>query len=196
MEMIEVFSFDELDKDVQRDVINKFINDTEYYEDCDWIEDKYNERLKEFGFFDIKWEYNVGFCQGDYARFTAKVSWDDVILFLREFEDDTIRRVITLIECEKVNVWGDVHNIYRCSSSVHFEYDINVDDEDEFEKLDEFMNWFIGEYHDAFLDFVNEIEREFRKDVEEELLYQISDEYIIENIKANEYRFLKDGKMI
>ena len=193
----KIYEFHELDITTQRKVIDGFIADGIFDEDCDYLEDEYVDRLSSFGIDDVKLEYSVGFCQGDYASFNGNIGWDDSVTFLKSFDDldGEIDEICKLIDSEKINLWGEICN-NRYSMELELEYEIDVDDEDEFRILDDMVYKFIEKYKYRILEGLYGIANEFYDKCRDEYLYQISDRYIIDMIESNEYRFFEDGRVV
>lgn len=179
---IDVYTFDELDKTIQKKVIDR-MRETEV--DSEWdsfILDEKKDELEKYGFNDIKIYYSGFGSQGDGACFIAKVHNFKPIVN-SEFCKDMPKEIKRLIDDVDVTMEIKHKSNYMHSRSVTFDYssydnEAFIEFEDKFEKC--YVSWCDALYKE--LDNAYDIET--------------SDETVKSTIEANNYEFDVKGKLI
>ena len=191
VETRKIFIFDELSQEAQEKAIEYFRNCKQ--QDGDllmFFSDNVVEQLKEKGWNDVKLQYSLSCCQGDGLSFSGKLNlrW-----FLEnEYSHKLPKYKINAI-CEYIySVHSKGNTGHYCyASENHIEYDENYQDNIERKNLDKLWQDVLSEIKISYMALC----RKFEKQGYDEIDYQLSDECIKEDIQANEYEFLENGKL-
>lgn len=167
IKQIEVFEFSELDKEVQKKVINHFRNDG-YFDNPQYLKEVMTEKLKEelekAKMVEVEkpeLHYSLSYCQGDGAMFTGKFEWNGWTVKI-EHRGHYYHERSTNIDMTKDTEEGEVY--------------ASVDELEHFEEK-------------VYIPICLELKKVGYSVVDEEY----SEEYITDLIEVNDYTFRKDG---
>lgn len=193
---VETFTFDEL-SDKAKEVARKWYKECGYG-DPEHIQEMFEQDLENFFFFPMENVYFcLGYCQGDGVAFTGTIDFDALmkwkggepgLLKNRAY----IRQLIRKLSRSNVYLSGKVTHFghyYHWNSM-----DVKVEGENQTGPLTEKQETWIGELTNCLQDLVKELSKKLEKIGYEEIEYQDSDEVVDDNIRANEYKFTKEGK--
>lgn len=159
----------------------------------------WQEKLKKLGFLKPQIFYSISYSQDDGASFTCKyVDYDLLIDNYKEQMQLTSREIkaIKYISeyygldgyiIRKQSYYCHEHTVQFCQDYGYLDSDCKRVDRfiyNTMEKLENFIDQLI-------LSISKEIFNDLKKDYE----YYLSDEYIMEIIKINDYQFLENGKI-
>ena len=176
MKIIEtkVYEFDELPEDIQQKVLKKeYACNVDHSSWCDGTLEDWTDKLQELGFEDVKILYSGFHSQGDGACFTCER------IDFNKYKDGVYRDLD--ISCKITHS----HNYYFASSTrvgVESGDEISLEKHLEIEADIEQMRYDLGNQN--------------YKDLRENYDYLTSKEAIIETIKANEWTFTLEGRMM
>jgi len=184
---VKTYQFDELEKDIQEKVIEKYayIN-VDYDEWDDFILEEWTSKLESLGYKDVRIYYTGFYSQGDGACFVAEVEiekWIKAHKAGRKFQK--------LLAELKSGCWASItithsgNYYYSTSTTVNYEGQLELSDK-AYGQLEEVARWVEEEREN--------LGKEIYRDLEKEYEYLTSGEAIIETIKANGYKFLKNGE--
>lgn len=185
----KVYNFEELSQEAKQVVIERYRNNTTevfldmFQEDC-------IEAIQEAGFSgDIKLQYDLGYSQGDGLSFSCDyfTKLNEVFAeVLGEGKNKTIDCIIN--NCSFVLKSNEGKYCFASKGDLDFYFDnyqVNFTDsniESVVEKVREKLE-------NIYVDLCKDLEKRGYAEIE----WQNSDEYIEEEIKANEYEFTKEG---
>lgn len=209
-EIINVYKFDELSKEVQEKAINKYRESIEWSIESEDITSNFKYTLDELGLPTDDVEWSLSHCQGDGVAFYGYVDMPRVARRLLEGESLELYK---LIEAEGLTIEA---KLYRNSFGYHYshyntmEVEISGDsDETVMENLYPELEYETDEYAEKLIKIENlfsELESKILEDAKdvsikleregyEHIDYINSDEYIKEIIEANDYEFTADGNI-
>lgn len=180
----DVFSFDELSKEVQSDVLDKFRHhNVEFDEWYDYIfEDFIDEQAKNGFIIEKKEVFFSGFgSQGDGASFKASVDLEKWL-----FGRNILKKYRQLIQ--KANFIITANNNHYCHAET-MDIDFNALDLTPKNEL------LANKLADLILDDAKDQANKLYKKLEDNFFYLTSDDAIKETIEANDYQFLADGSI-
>jgi hypothetical protein len=190
-----VYSLDELDEEARRKALDDFKSKTMEWIDLDSETIEMKRLLEMFGFNDVKVYYS-GFCsQGDGASFTG--SYKHVVGGLKavkeEFTGTWFKDVIEYLELlEAINKKCFYSLLYRIDSRGNYCHANTM----TIQYIDDYRgNRNFSKYEDELLEYVRGIGNTFYRMLEKAYDGYLSDEYLTEDIEANEYEFYEDGEM-
>lgn len=190
---IQLYEFDELSEEAKAKVLenNRDINvdDSHWYS---FVYDDWKERLEGMGFEDPQISFLSFWSQGDGASFTSKRV--DVLKFLTaQKAKGRFKSILKAIKADKAEVNASVGRIDRRYSHEHAvkAYVEYYSTEDRF-SADENL---ADELRDFIADTVRTLSRKIYRELEEEYDGLVSDEAVIDTIKANEYTFRSNGSI-
>lgn len=188
---INIYSFSELSQEAQEKAI-------EYFRDCKqndgdllmFFSDDVTEQLKEKGWNDVKLQYSLSYCQGDGLSFSGKLN---LKYFLEKEYSHKLPKYKINALCEYIySVYSKGNTGHYCFASENqIEYNENYQDNIERKNLDKLWQDVLSEIKTSYMALC----RKFEKQGYNEIDYQLSDECIKEDIEANEYEFLENGKL-
>ena len=183
---IKTYQFDELDKEVQEKVLEKYADINVDYDGWDdGILEEWTHKLQSLGYKEVEIYYSGFGGQGYGACFVAEV---EIEKWIEAHKAD--KRFKKLLSEVKRGCWASItithksHYYYSTSTTVNYEGQTELSDK-AYKQLKEMASW-IEEERDTL---GNEIYWDLEKAYED----LTSREAIIETIKANEYEFLEDG---
>jgi len=180
-ETIKLYKINELKENIQEEVIEKYRYININYEWYLPLFEDFKERLKAIGitcetfYFDFERENYI---------MMEKAEVINKNLFL---EKAGYGKEILLNELEENKIYFDVYiGKSRYENYVNIEvYHEEENKENKYFDIDE----------DALTEFLNNILKEFLKELKKEYNYLISDEAVKEKLEINEYEFLEDGRI-
>lgn len=179
MRTVEIYTFDELEKEVQEKVLKNF----DYQADFDYFTEDCIEQIKNAGFIEPEVKYSLSCSQGDGLSFKAKKIDFDVV-----FPNLTKRQKFILENC-RINIYGNVGRYCFCANE---DVELILDSYEDYPlielKVDEFRKILISLYINLC--------KKLEKDGYEALEWEQSDENKTEIIKGNDYEFTKNGVRI
>ena len=190
---VNLYEFDELNEEVKKKVIEKHSNFLAESMDLIFVVDEWEAKLKDLGYIDPKISYRGFYCQGDGASFTASLS-DDLI---KETIENSISKFPLLNKHIKEILDSITITFYRNHSLYSHEKSVSIDMNSEY--LEGKIYEEVKEELVLLEEFLDEkrisLCKEIYKSLEHQYEYCLSDEYIIEDIKLNEYMYLLDGSI-
>lgn len=188
---ISIYEFKELSQEAQEKAIEYFKNCKQNDGDLLFM---FNEDVTQYligkGWDDVKLQYSLSCCQGDGLSFSGKI---DLKWFLEnEYSHKLPKYKINAI-CEYIySVHSKGNTGHYCYASENqIEYTENYQNGEHWERIDKL-------WQDVFVEIKNyymSLCRKFEKQGYDEIDYQLSDKCIKEDIEANEYEFLENGKL-
>lgn len=179
----KTYKFNELKKDIKEEVLDKYrdINvDCDFWND--WVIEKHQTKLKKLGYTNSKIFFSGFWLQGDGACFEASVNLEP---WLKAHKQLTKYRALAN------RAWEIIITIKQSGHYYH-EYSMNVKEEGGYHLKDK-----AGKQLDEVIKLIEsesvELAKAIYKNLKEHYECLISDEEVIETIKANDYEFLKDG---
>lgn len=189
---INIYSFEELSQEAQQKAIECFRDCKQNNDDLFmFFDDDVKERLKENGWDDVKLQYSLSYCQGDGLSFSGKLNlkW-----FLENEYSHKLPKYKINALCEyiySVHSKGNTgHYQYIYASENQIDYIKNYQDNIERKYIYKLWNDVLKEIKFSYMLLC----RNFEKQGYDEIDFQLSDECIKEDIQANEYEFLENGK--
>jgi hypothetical protein len=197
---INIYKFDELEKEIQDKIIEKWQNDL-YYLDYEWYDfllDEWEKKLDNIGFENAQIEFS-GFCsQGDGASFTADINLEKVINTLIMCDIPTIENSIKYLKINEIIKKGiyDIDfsinrfsNRYSHENTCDCEYSLNYYNVSDYwlNVIDNLKN----DIEDLRLNLCYKI----YSNLEDEYEYLLSYDCVKEHIRSNEYEFTENGKI-
>jgi len=183
---VKTYTFDELLEEAKEKVLERYrdINvDFDGWHDV--IIDDWKMKLEDLGYEDVKIYYSGFYSQGDGACFEAKV---DIEKWIKKHKAG--KRFKKLLNEFRAGayVYVEIKHNYRyyfsTSTGVIYEGGSELYDK-AYEQLKEMVKWIEQERE--------ELGNAIYKDLQKEYEYLISDEVVIDTIKANDFEFLEDG---
>ena len=185
MRDIKAYKFEELNKDTQQEVIDKWYEDETYPLLDEDIEDELSQ-LDSF-FSNVKVQYSLGWCQGDGLSIKGDVDFDKWI------DENT-----TLKESVKSALKGFVYQVRSSGNGGRYCYASSCDIEiehnyyKEYPKLEAALELILDDIKVYYMDLCKKLERygysvlEYRMDIAE----------FTDLCDANNYEYLEDGRMV
>lgn len=206
---IGIYKFDELSKDVQAKVIEKFRQSNwEDYSYTEVLTDHLQEDLEYRGLEGMRVVWCLSYCQGDGVSFTGKIDSETMKKMINS-------RVLTGMKENQIELfnravdagWTIATEIYRIDNHYAHEYTVKTDDvyshSDEYTDIAEDLGVSAELIDDLFETLQEEIEQyriSLCKELEElgykDIEYYDSEETIKENIIENDYEFYEDGGLV
>ena len=192
---INLYSFNELSKEVQNKVIEKERDSK--YENGDllyFFKDYCIEQAKDKGFEDIILQYSLSYFQGDGLSFSAQKFTKLEELFNEVLGAGKQKTAKLLAEnCTVIMKGNNGRYCYASKSDIdlyieNYTSSINVTSTNN---INEVVGKVLEKLEDIYMDLCEELERTGYADIE----YETSDEAIIETIEANDYTFEENGTL-
>jgi hypothetical protein len=184
---IKTYTFDELKDEVKEKVLEKYRDINVYFDGWhDFIIDDWKMRLEDLGYEDVKIYYTGFYSQGDGACFEANVNIDKWIK--KHKAGRKFRKLLNEVRAGNyAQIWIKHSGLYyhENSAGVLFEGESELS-ERAYNQLKEMADWVEEERY--------ELSKKIYRDLEKEYDYLLSDEAVIETIKANDYAFLENGE--
>lgn len=195
----KVFSFEELRPEIQKKVIEKLINDKYQFNDCWQIEEdiKFGLEENEINFDKKSICFDLSCCKGyPYISFSSKMDKTDIEKFLKKN-----RKYAHFKELLKHYICLTIEN------RRDYEFNIDLDFEDSFEEYDsdlknavlekqkEKLRALYSEFEEYIKNRIEAIRKDITKSALENYEYQFTEECIKDDIEANGYKFLENGKI-
>jgi hypothetical protein len=188
---INIYSFSELSEEAKEKAIEYFRNSkNEDYDLLNMFSDDVIECLKEDGWNDVKLQYSLSCCQGDGLCFSGKL---DLKYFLNNEYSQKLTKYKVNALCEyiySVHSKGNTGH-YSYAHENQIDYSENYQDGIERKHIDKLWQDVLGEIKEYYLTLCKKFEKQGYNEID----YQLSDECIKEEIEANEYEFLENGKL-
>lgn len=163
---ITLYTFDELPKEIQKKVIERFQNSEEHYFLGEQMQEKIDELLKENNIVgDAKVMYSLSYCQGDGAMFEGSFVWNGY----------------------NIPVKQSGHYYHYNSKSIGEITTIDGEEITDSKKYQDIEN----EFNALYVEICQKLAKWGYSCIESDL----EESNIIENIKANEYTFTIDGRI-
>ena len=189
-----VYSLNELSEDARKKAIEDFRQGSSEYIDLDCETSEMKRLLSMFGFNDVNLYYSGFWSQGDGASFVG--GYRHVAGGLKavkeEFAGTYWADVIEYLELlEAINKKCFYSLLYRIDSRGNYCHanTMNINYIDDYRGNRDF-----SKYEDDLLEYVRGIGNTFYRMLEKAFDGYLSDEYLIENIEANEYEFYENGE--
>jgi hypothetical protein len=193
---IELYEFDELPKNIQYKVVEKYYNinvDDDFWHSC--ILDKWVEKLQDMGFNAPEISYTGFWSQGDGASFVCKEI--DIKKFITSQKVKTeFKTLLNNLSRSEIDVNGSVDRIdYHYSHEYTVVGNIEVLTYMDDTKRQDTCYKKGDELQELVTKTVRTLSRQIYHDLETEYEFLTKWEQIIETIKANEYTFTITGEM-
>jgi len=186
-----VYNYDELSDEAKKKAVEwaqEFLReDNFYFED---VQNDWQEKLKEFGFTDVKISFSGFWSQGDGASFTGKC---DILKFIEATKQKKYySKLLYQVKKENLDMYGESYRIDNhyahyntVKGTIDFEYHDarNID----LSKLE-------NELTDSLTEFIHTESKKIYRELESAYEGYTSEESAIDCIQANEYTFLESGK--
>lgn len=188
---VSIFKFDELSDEAKTTAIelNRYMNVQD-----DWYTPIYEgkqENLEALGFGNIEFSFSGFANQGDGASFTSETF--DFLKFNETHKVLTDARILKLIEKGSISVYGNVNRnggmyVHERTTTFNLEFDF-YGDRIDYDNIEAVLNGLEEKIQSIIVDLNIEVYKALEK-YHDEL---ISDEFVIQDIKANEYEFNENG---
>lgn len=187
---IKVFEFEELSREAQKIAIEKYINSIDHI-DLSWLIWDFAQEAKEFGFFGTKFNYSIGYCQGDGLSFSFSY-----------FDSEKLREIIKEITGKNSNWFLDLiqNSIYSIKGKENMgHYCYAKENQVELEENYIAFNYpNIMETNQKILERIQEIYMnlcdDFKKRAYDQYEYELSEENAKFMLIENEIQFLETGQ--
>ena len=191
-----VYKFEELPEETQAKVLDKYRGwNTDHFEWWEWTYDMWKDRLKTYGFTDVKIWFSGFWSQGDGACFDADVDLDCLTNYMfyqsTSYEEARDWRALNiacfngLVDDPRIVIIDHRYNHENCRT---LEYDSNFQDNKTSEQLVELL----GTLEELRYDLCMQIYKDLKKEYE----YLTADEQVRESLEINECEFTAAGIMI
>jgi len=191
----EVCEYDELSTEAKEKVLenSRDINCQDYW--YEYTLEDMTERLNEMGFEDAEIFFSGFWSQGDGASFKAQINIDKLCKYYKL--NTTFAKLLKAYEITgKITQSGRYYHSNPMSIELDFETKGNYD---AIRKIGEARQALLDKLSDEFENKVLTIARNEADKIYDELekVYEsyLTDESVIETLKANEFKFLKDGSV-
>lgn len=196
----KVYTFDELSESAKKKAIDKLRDINTDYEWYDGTIENITLFLEILGFSEVVISFSGFWSQGDGASFTGKyrfnAEWEKALN--EHFPNDGKWKEFGIaLECASkyLQKRGEGCIEAEISRSTHHYCHENTVSFNVYSSEDRYAN-IPDDEEDSFVDTCKNIMRHIYKELGEEYRYLSSDEVVIETIKANEYEFTEDGRMV
>jgi hypothetical protein len=221
MREMTVFNYSELNAEAQEKARDEFRNNREYHYESEYIKENFEEYLRELGLPHEDVEFSLSYCQGDGVAFYGRVNTTADLLDKLDLTDDS-RMFIEQAQGSGWTIDADIvrnswANRYAHWNTMNVETyvddaasiaeDVFEDDLSEFEGgTDEYSEQLahyvdlieiaLDELETALTQYVQDTSRELEAQGYAEYEYYDSDEYIAEELEANEYEYTAEGARV
>lgn len=189
------YKFEELSEEAQEKALDTFRKskgqyDSEFIFEC--VLDDWKEKLENLGMDDVKIQFSGFWSQGDGASFNANIDLKEFIKHAN-IDKKKYRHVLRLIEDEQidaaiVNTNFANHYSHERTRYLSLETEIWSDSTPRLHKL-------VAELENELEEFRYDLAQDLYKALEQSWDYAMSKECLVEDIDANEYIFLDNGKL-
>lgn len=183
----KVYKFSELSKEAQKVAIEKERNDFyEYGEPLFMFEDYCEEKAKEYGFYDCKFQWSISYSQGDGLSFSGRIDAADLI----KMAMPNVKRSIATVLANNITIeikGNTSRYAYAAKSDVDLWMDEYNREHPNLQKLVDELRTYL---EDLYMQICRELEKEAYSWIESEN----EDSAIIDRIEANEFEFTQDGR--
>ena len=181
MKTIEIYKFEELNKDTQNTIIEREREKTEIY--LDFFYDDCIEIIKKNGFYgNVKLEYSLSYSQGDGLSFSFDYYDNLMQLFTDILGTEKKKTIECIVNNISLNCKGN--NGRYCYAHRN---DINLELDNYYVKSSENIDDLISEVEsnlrDIYIDLCEQLEQQGYSEIE----YQYSDECIIDYLNSHEF---------
>ena len=192
-----VYSFSELSDKAKQVAIDQFRDDEHSPFDF-WYEsttEDFHTILEKIGFYNIDSNFTGFYCQGDGASFTGNYSYKKGCLkAIKDYapKDKELYNIVKgIVSHQKDNGYKldcditRIGSLYCHSNTMYFDWSKNGD---------HYFDWHNSFVEDEIEQLIKDLADWYYTNLQAEYDYLLSDEYIVENIEANDYQFLECGK--
>jgi hypothetical protein len=183
---VKTYTFDELSNEVKEKVLERYRDINVDYDGWhDFIIDDWKAKLEGLGYEDVKIYYSGFYGRGDGACFEASV---DIEKWIKKHKaGKRFRKLLNEVRAGYyAYIWIKHNGWYYHEKSAYTDYEGESElSEKAYSQLKEMADWIEEERYD--------LSKEIYKDLEKEYEYLLSDEAVIDTIKANDFEFLEDG---
>lgn len=191
---VNVYEFDELSKDVQEDVIERYRDRLADLLNEDLEDIMYQELNNYVDILDFELRYSLNCCQGDGVSFTGSVEGKEELLVLASlvYDNKIPKNILRLIN------WNIIYKIDFARSNYHYvhKYSVQINIIDNYNTNKDYchINRAITEFEKAINKWYSQVcdtMEKFGYDTKENLY---SDDNIKSYIEENECEFFIDGR--
>ena len=187
MKQINVYEFQELSEEIQKQVIERERNNHIVFMDT-WL-DGWKEELQQKGFRDCEIQYSLSWSQGDGVSFSCDNF--DIKEFLKQFNfKESINNMLLEYGCIEIKGNKGPYS-FASMDQVDFYLDSNKLPENT-PNIDNIFETVLKELERLYINTCSELELSGYKEIE----YQLSDEQCAERIKHNETWFTEQGIIV
>ena len=188
MKTIEIYKFEELNKDTQSKIIEREREKTEIY--LDFFNDDCIEIIKENGFSGkIELQYSLSYSQGDGLSFSFDYYDNLMQLFTDILGNEKKKTIKCIINNISLNCKGNNGRYcYAHRNDISLELDNYYVKSSE--NIDNLISKVESKLRDIYIDLCKQLEQQGYSEIE----YQLTDEYIIENL--TDYDFTINGIIV
>lgn len=199
-----VYTFEELEADVQNALIQERMESEEEYHrdfgyDVDAVFDMFHEDLKEECGFDLTdWKYDISYCQGCGAAIIGEfLTNDDAVKTAEKYANFTEEEKAILREWLYGVKIKDGRGNYCHKYTVDVDFDFEIwDDADEYEGREEFLGKLEEKFENALEKWKNDVSDDLFKTLELEMEYQDSEEAARDYLDGWGAYFYADGEEV
>jgi hypothetical protein len=186
-----VYKFDELPEDAQEKALDWFRNSNMEHYDSDDMKSMFEEYLEERGLPNDTVEFSINHSQGDGVSFYGGMDKEDCEKFM-EFYEYADRNRIAELDGITARIGPKHGSRHYGRGSIEIK---RVELWDEPEELTDSDEDLINDFYSFLQDKIEEVASELETMGYKELEWITSDEYIKDQIEANDYEFTEDGKL-
>lgn len=194
-ETMEIYKFEELDKNIQQKVIEKNYDiNVNYYDWWDSTQEDFYRILDILGYYDIKSYFSGFHSQGDGASFQANWNYNKNMMKLikeyapLDYELQDIAKILT--DLSRRNFYKLSAKIIQTGYYCH-EFTMYVDYVEKFNGTEPTQD-----SEDIFKECSRRLARWYYSQLNNDYDFLTSEDSIVDTIIANEYEFYADGEMI
>lgn len=212
----QVYNFEELDKEIQKKVIEKDFNEFRIEINNEFFCKFANEILCLLGFDESEVWYSLGWCQGDGLTFDFNLSSGEIIEIIKQYQDKkTVERGFKFLE----NIVNELHDIvsdFELNEELINDFDVTINTEKNSyanhysHKKTRYMNLevnnlyrditnkeslYFGELENVIKSIYYKICDILEKEGYEQIYYKPSIEEYTEISNENNYMYLENGEL-
>lgn len=191
-ETINIYQFDELTENAQEKALQIMtIREAEDWEPGYCLDD-WEEKLKALGFEDVQIYYDLSYCQGSGACFTATVN---IAEYCKAHKvANRFRKLLNALDRDEVTTHSGGLTVYKNTTHYSHERSVTVGDNLYSSTNDNIIDGQITELVTMLESEVIKLGQEIYSDFQEDYEDYTSRDSVRETIRANEYEFLEDGR--
>jgi hypothetical protein len=188
IEINQIFTFDNLPENSRKLAIEKFRNSYDCdYNDWNLITESGIDTIKDIEINDVDLTWQLDNCQSDFVAITGNINLTEVItLIAKQLNNRELKNIKKLSKVEAIRF--EIKKTYRNITYIKYE---NIEDKNIEDKNIEYnnINRLLHKVGICFSNYIDNRLYELKKYMQEEIDLIYSDEYIIEIINTNQYKF-------